>query len=207
MQAKANLVVEQAPAGPAVVMAHSLGANVVALALRNRGLYASRLIFAEPALYDIARGDTVIEACIAPMEQARAKAAAGDLFGYWQIVKPIMFGGPAVAEEWSEEEAFATEFSAHAEPWGAGHSPRLHRGNSDARRHRWVERRVRGHRRCVGGPWGEQNRAHRVSPPGTGPPTVQRGCARLREVCVSTGSPCLDDSLMPEALRCSFYAD
>lgn len=123
MRAKSELIMEQAPAGPAVVVSHSLGANVVALALSHGGLHASHLIFAEPALYDISRGNAAVEAYIAPMEEARSKASAGDLFGYWQIVKPIMFGGPAIAEEWSDEEAVAKEFSSHEEPWGQDIGP------------------------------------------------------------------------------------
>lgn len=91
---------------------------------------------------------------------------------------------------------------------GTGHSPRPRRGNSDARRHRWMERRIRGHRRCDGGPWASRTvlsgNRHRVQDH----PLFNEVVGTLREIGLSsTGSPRHDDALMSEALRWFCSAD
>lgn len=120
MAAKAAAVGKQAPRGPFAVVAHSLGAVAAAVAIRDHGLSPTHVILAEPALYDLARGHEAVEAHIEPMTRARANAAAGDLFGYWQIVKPLMFGTPASRGAWAEDIEQARKFAAIEAPWGHG---------------------------------------------------------------------------------------
>lgn len=100
------------------VVAHSLGAVPVALALRQGLIAPRRVVLLEPALYDIARGDASIEKHIAVMTAARSRAERGDLFGYWSLVRPVMFGGPAEVTEWAEEQDLATRFASIESPWG-----------------------------------------------------------------------------------------
>lgn len=101
-----------------VVFAHSAGAVPVALALQGGLIAPSALILVEPALYDIARGDSTIERHIALVTRARALAADGDLFGYWSIIRPLMFGGPAEESRWAHEQDAARAFSIRRPPWG-----------------------------------------------------------------------------------------
>lgn len=115
---KAALVRRQAPQAPCSVVAHSLGAVATVLAMKKHGLCPSQLVLVEPALYDLARGNAAIEAHIEPMTRARAKADAGDLFGYWQIVKPMMFSKAATRDAWLEDEEFASRFAVLDPPWG-----------------------------------------------------------------------------------------
>ncbi len=119
MRAKADLVVEQAP-DAAVVVAHSLGAVPVALAHADGRLAASHVVLLEPALYDIARGDHAVEDHIGPMTEARGLAQRGDLFGFWRIVAPMMFGREATREAWDEDEELARRFASMDPPWGHG---------------------------------------------------------------------------------------
>lgn len=116
---KEELVCRQCPDDVDLVVAHSLGAVPVALAYAA-GRITAPLVLIEPALYDIARGDVAVEAHIGPMTQARARAATGDLFGYWQIVAPMMFGRDATHEGWPEDRAVAEKFAALEPPWGHG---------------------------------------------------------------------------------------
>lgn len=88
------------------------------LAMRGRNLSPSHLIFVEPALYDVARGNAAIEAHIEPMARALSKAKEGDLFGYWQIAKPMMFGTTATSDAWAEDQAIAARFAGLEAPWG-----------------------------------------------------------------------------------------
>lgn len=118
---KAELVGDQHPGGDdVVVVAHSLGAVPVALCRASGRLPAARIVLVEPALFDVARGDPAVEAHILPMTEARARAAAGDLFGYWRIVAPLMFGREATRETWIEDEPRARQFAALEPPWGHG---------------------------------------------------------------------------------------
>ena len=115
---KAAVVGQQAPAAPYDVVAHSLGAVITLIAMREHNLSPSHLVLVEPALYDVARGKAAIEAHIEPMTRARDKAKEGDLFGYWQIVKPMMFGKTATSDAWAEDQEIAARFASLEAPWG-----------------------------------------------------------------------------------------
>lgn len=115
---KAALLREQCPSRDVVLVAHSLGAVPAALGLDVTSL--SYVVLLEPALYDVARGHGAAEAHIAAMTAAREYADAGDLFGYWQVVAPLMFGRPASKRTWEEDEQLATRFAAVEPPWGHG---------------------------------------------------------------------------------------
>lgn len=115
---KATLLHEQCPARDAVLIAHSLGAVPAALGLDVTSL--SHAVLVEPAFYDVARGHRAVEAHISAMTRARESADAGDLFGYWQVVAPLMFGRPATHESWEEDEPLASRFAAVEPPWGHG---------------------------------------------------------------------------------------
>ena len=115
---KAALLREQCPSRDVVLVAHSLGAVPAALGLDVTSL--SHVVLLEPALYDVARGDVAVEAHISAMTTARESADAGDLFGYWQVVAPLMFGRPATDESWAEDRPLATRFAAVEPPWGHG---------------------------------------------------------------------------------------
>ncbi|QSR30109.1 hypothetical protein CFI00_06185 [Nocardioides sp. S5] len=115
---KARLLREQCPPRDVVLVAHSLGAVPAALGLDVPSL--SHVVLLEPALYDVARGVVAVEEHIAAMTAARKAADAGDLFGYWQVVAPLMFGRPATDEAWEEDEPLAARFAAVERPWGHG---------------------------------------------------------------------------------------
>lgn len=115
---KAALLREQCPSRDVVLVAHSLGAVPAALGLDVTSL--SHVILVEPALYDVARGDVAVEAHISAITTARESADAGDLFGYWQVVAPLMFGRPATDAAWEEDEPLAARFAAVEPPWGHG---------------------------------------------------------------------------------------
>lgn len=118
MLGKADVVGEQCPDGDVVVVAHSLGAVPTALAHRAGDISASHMVLLEPALYDIARGEDAVERHIVPMTQARERAGQGDLFGYWQIVGPLMFGREATRDSWEEDQDLARRFAEMDPPWG-----------------------------------------------------------------------------------------
>ena len=100
------------------VIAHSAGAVPALLAITEGAVDVSSLVLIEPALYDIARGNPAIERHIAVMSDARAFAAEGDLFAYWTIVRPLMFNGPADANNWANEKIQAERFASIDVPWG-----------------------------------------------------------------------------------------
>ena len=118
MLGKADIVGEQCPDGNVVVVAHSLGAVPAAMAYGAGDISASHVVLLEPALYDIARGDGAIERHIGPMTDARQRAARGDLFGYWQIVGPMMFRREASVDTWHEDKDIAQRFADLDPPWG-----------------------------------------------------------------------------------------
>lgn len=118
MLRKADILGEQCPDRSVVVIAHSLGAVPAARAYAAGDICASNVVLLEPALYDIARGDGAIEGHIGPMTEARQRAARGDLFGYWQIVAPLMFGREASRETWHEDGDIAQRFADLDPPWG-----------------------------------------------------------------------------------------
>lgn len=118
MPGKADIVGEQCPDGNVVVVAHSLGAVPAAMAYRAGEINASHVVLLEPALYDIARGDGAIERHIGPVTEARQRAASGDLFGYWQIVGPLMFRREASRDTWHEDKDIAQRFAELDPPWG-----------------------------------------------------------------------------------------
>lgn len=104
----------------AVVLAHSAGAVPVFLALQAHQIAPCALVLLEPGLYDVARGDAAIERHIDAMTRARTLSRRGDLFGYWSIVRPLMFGGPADRSRWDAEREVAARFEAKQPPWGFG---------------------------------------------------------------------------------------
>lgn len=101
-----------------VVFAHSAGAVPVFMALQAYEIALRALVLVEPGLYDVARGNPAIESHIDAMTRARALARHGDLFGYWSIVRPLMFGGPAERSQWAKEREAAARFEAKQPPWG-----------------------------------------------------------------------------------------
>lgn len=101
-----------------VVFAHSAGAVPVALCAQAGSIAPRSLVLVEPGLYDLARGDAAIERHIEAIERARALSSSGDLFGYWSVVRPLMFGGTAELSNWSQERETAARFEAKQPPWG-----------------------------------------------------------------------------------------
>lgn len=114
---KVDLVVAQSPEAQTVV-AHSLGAVPIALAISTRRLLPSRVILLEPALYDLARGDEAIEHHIVAMMHARQQAESGDLFSFWREFSALMFGSEPVLENWEDQRSTAQKFAAMDTPWG-----------------------------------------------------------------------------------------
>ncbi len=104
----------------AVVIAHSAGAVPSVLAVSRRKMSPRALVLVEPALYDVARGAPAIERHIERMTVARRRADAGDLFGFWEIVRPMMFGAAAERDAWDAEHERASRFAAIDLPWGHG---------------------------------------------------------------------------------------
>lgn len=114
---KIAVVTDATPDG-AIIVAHSAGAVAVALALARGAIRPSALVLVEPAMYDVARGNAAIESHISIMTIARDVATCGDLFGYWQLVRPVFFGAAAEREHWETERNIAEKFAAIALPWG-----------------------------------------------------------------------------------------
>ena len=102
----------------ALVFAHSIGA--VPAALSARAMTPKGLVFVEPALYDIARGHPAIERHIGIVTEARTQADAGNLRGFWAILRPLMFGGPFDAARWDDERPVAERWATTNLPWGHG---------------------------------------------------------------------------------------
>lgn len=117
---KMDLIMQQCPDEDVVVVAHSIGAVPVAPACAAGALAASHVVLIEPALYDVARGHHAIERHVSAMNEARERAGMGDLFGFWQIVAPLMFGGPATSDGWQDDEPVAQRFADIEPPWGHG---------------------------------------------------------------------------------------
>jgi len=111
-------VLEASTPPSSVIVAHSAGAVPVFLALQSHALSPTALVLVEPGLYDIARGDDAIERHIELMTRARTLSSHGDLFGYWSIVRPLMFGGEAERTRWEAERGAAARFEAKQPPWG-----------------------------------------------------------------------------------------
>lgn len=108
-------------AGTRVLLyAHSLGAVPAVLAAASGELDVAGLVLAEPALYDIVRGEAVIERHIGIVTEARAQADEGNLRGFWAVFRPLMFGGPFDPELWEAERATAQRWAASNVPWGHG---------------------------------------------------------------------------------------
>ncbi|WP_194764116.1 alpha/beta hydrolase [Microbacterium sp. UFMG61] len=101
-----------------IVFAHSIGAIPAVIAARDLDLAA--LVLIEPALYDIARGDAAVERHIGIVTEARSVAEAGDLPGFWAIMRPLMFGGHFDGALWDEERALAARWACTNLPWGHG---------------------------------------------------------------------------------------
>jgi hypothetical protein len=106
-----------------LVFAHSIGAVPVALAARRSSV--AGLVFIEPALYDLARGHEAIERHIGIVTEARARASAGDIRGFWAILRPLMFGGPFDDARWHEEQPLAARWASTNLPWGHGVRERM----------------------------------------------------------------------------------
>lgn len=115
---RARLVAEQCPDDVALVVSHSLGAVAVALAQAAGTLPAAPHVLVEPALYDVARGEGAVESHVAPMDAARARAAGGDLYGFWETFAPMMLRRAATRDAWPEDRSAAERFAAMEPPWG-----------------------------------------------------------------------------------------
>ncbi|GGM48893.1 alpha/beta hydrolase [Microbacterium saperdae] len=102
----------------AIVFAHSIGAVPAALAARPMGVRGAVLV--EPALYDIVRGESAIERHIGIVVEARAQAEAGNLEGFWAILRPLMFGGSFDPSTWEQEKPLAQQWAVTNLPWGHG---------------------------------------------------------------------------------------
>lgn len=105
---------------PRVLVAHSFNALVALAKLGEHDSHVTHLVLVEPALYDMARGHPDIERHIEVMSRAGARARKGDYYGYWSLVRPVMFGGEATPELWTTEKYHAIRFSRRLEPWGRG---------------------------------------------------------------------------------------
>lgn len=120
MADKAALVAAGCPDDVSVVVSHSLGAVAVALAHAAGSLPEVPHVLVEPALYDVARGEAAIEAHVGPMNDARARAAGGDLRGFWEVFARMMMGREATPDSWAEDRPVAERFAAMDPPWGHG---------------------------------------------------------------------------------------
>lgn len=110
----------------AVVHAHSIGAVPAVLAAATRG--PAGLVLVEPALYDLVRGEAVVERHIGIVTEARTRAAVGDLRGFWAILRPLMFGGPFDEVRWEAERPLAEHWATTNVPWGHGVRPGMLHG-------------------------------------------------------------------------------
>lgn len=111
-----------------VLVAHSAGAVSAVLAIHRKAVSVEALVLLEPALYDVARGMPAVEQHIEVVTRARALADSGDLCGFWRVVRPVMFGGPAEREKWKTEEALAARFASVELPWGHAVRPDMIEG-------------------------------------------------------------------------------
>ncbi len=115
-----EVLVHNGAGRPGFLFAHSIGAVPAVLAAATDRLDLSGLVLVEPALYDIARGDAVIERHVAAVTEARTQAAGGNLRGFWGILRPLMFGGSFDEALWPEERSIADHWSTTNVPWGHG---------------------------------------------------------------------------------------
>ena len=153
--------------GAEAVFAHSYLAIPAALAVREPSV---ALVLVEPAFYDIARGHPDIESHISTVERARLQLAAGDLWGYWTAIRPLMFGGPAQEVTWEEE--------AHS-PLGARLTSRAPQRAAHPGCDRRLERRVRSDRRAARRCRRLTRRAPGTWSPRSGSPTICRDRVRV----------------------------
>ncbi len=102
----------------ATVVAHSWGGTLIALAMARGLVRPAALVLIEPALFDLARANESVSEHIAVMTDARALADAGDLRGFWNLVKPMMFGAEATDDAWATDEPHAARFARLTAPWG-----------------------------------------------------------------------------------------
>lgn len=100
------------------LFAHSALAIPAVQGVRESPHHVSSLVLVEPALYDLVRGHDAVESHISMVSEAFARARTGDLFGAWEIIRPLMFGGVASTEEWPAERPQAESFFARDLPWG-----------------------------------------------------------------------------------------
>lgn len=121
-EAKISELIRITPRG-SVLFAHSAGAVPAVLAIDRKALFVEALVLLEPALYDIARGTPAVEDHIDAITRARTLADAGDLYGFWREVRPVMFGGPAEQDSWGAEKALAARFASVELPWGHAVTP------------------------------------------------------------------------------------
>lgn len=119
-EAIANTVASAPVVEPVTVVAHSYGAVPLALAMPRIGPRLSRLVLAEPALYDIARTHPAVDRHIAQVELADTFAADGDLAGFWALIRPLLFGGDFDPDAWQRERPIADRLSQTPRPWGHG---------------------------------------------------------------------------------------
>jgi pimeloyl-ACP methyl ester carboxylesterase len=103
-----------------LLFAHSIGAVPAVLAASQRREDIAGLVLVEPALYDIARGRASIERHIGIVTEARSQADAGNLCGFWAILRPLMFGGPFDPTRWDDERPLAERWATTNLPWGHG---------------------------------------------------------------------------------------
>jgi len=120
IDAQVDALVDEHSARRLIVFAHSIGAVPAVLAVAAGRMDIVGLVLVEPALYDICRGSVSIERHIAIVSEARDQAAAGDLQGFWRMLRPLMFGGPFDPAKWSEERALAERWASTNLPWGHG---------------------------------------------------------------------------------------
>ena len=115
---QAELLAAQYGGERLLVFAHSIGAVPAVLAAHRLDL--AGLVLVEPALYDIARGEASIERHIGIVGESRAQADAGNLRGFWAMLRPLMFGGPLVEADWDRERPIAEHWATTNLPWGHG---------------------------------------------------------------------------------------
>ena len=114
----ALLTAELGRAPDATVVAHSWGGTLVGIAMAHHGARPAALVLVEPALFDLARANESVRDHIAVMTDARALADAGDLRGFWNLVKPLIFGADATDDAWAADAPHAARFARLTLPWG-----------------------------------------------------------------------------------------
>ena len=114
----ALLAVELGRAPDATVVAHSWGGTLVGIAMAHHGARPAALVLVEPALFDLARTNESVRKHVSVMTDARALADAGDLRGFWDLVKPMMFGAEATDDAWATDEPHAARSARLTAPWG-----------------------------------------------------------------------------------------